>query len=249
MRTLLSQTAAKPTRAVCTLTVRALVGGHSWTGRKYPIMATEVPDDLFTRAEAPRSDTGEGSGGGPRERTAGLERKGTAAMHLLPKVVALVLYFLDISAAGTGWFVALIVLLALDFWMTKNVTGRRLVGLRWWNDTEQGWKFESRPEGGDPGSRADRRVFWFGLGIPLVLWILMLLLALVSVLGIITASPTRAIEAGVACALLGSNFYGYVKCSKDAQKRVAAQAQSVMASHLMGRLWPGSSLNTNNDGL
>lgn len=38
-------------------------------------------------------------------------------------------------------------LLAADFWNTKNVAGRLLVGLRWWNETSpEGasiWVFET----------------------------------------------------------------------------------------------------------
>ena len=44
-------------------------------------------------------------------------------------------------------FVFTVLLLALDFWTVKNVSGRILVGLRWWNEVdEQGqsvWHFES----------------------------------------------------------------------------------------------------------
>ena len=36
---------------------------------------------------------------------------------------------------------------ALDFWVVKNITGRKLVGLRWWNefkeDGSESWVFES----------------------------------------------------------------------------------------------------------
>lgn len=43
-------------------------------------------------------------------------------------------------------FVVTVVLGALDFWVVKNISGRILVGLRWWNEiNEQGesvWKFE-----------------------------------------------------------------------------------------------------------
>ena len=34
-------------------------------------------------------------------------------------------------------------------WQVKNVTGRKLVGLRWWNeanDSGSAWRFESAPE-------------------------------------------------------------------------------------------------------
>merc|ERR1711971_1139108 len=45
-------------------------------------------------------------------------------------------------------FVFVILCLACDFWTVKNVTGRLLVGLRWWNhvkdDGSSEWKFESK---------------------------------------------------------------------------------------------------------
>lgn len=47
-------------------------------------------------------------------------------------------------------------LLAADFYYLKNIAGRRLVGLRWWNevDTATGdshWVFESQDRSGDGG--------------------------------------------------------------------------------------------------
>jgi len=39
-----------------------------------------------------------------------------------------------------------VLLLSADFWVVKNVSGRRLVGLRWWSnvaeDGETKWVFE-----------------------------------------------------------------------------------------------------------
>ena len=37
----------------------------------------------------------------------------------------------------------------VSIWQVKNVTGRKLVGLRWWNeanDSGSAWRFESFPE-------------------------------------------------------------------------------------------------------
>lgn len=34
-------------------------------------------------------------------------------------------------------FIFVIILSALDFWTVKNVTGRLLVGLRWWSDYDE----------------------------------------------------------------------------------------------------------------
>lgn len=45
-------------------------------------------------------------------------------------------------------FVFIVLLLSADFWTVKNITGRLLVGLRWWNYIdEEGksiWVYESR---------------------------------------------------------------------------------------------------------
>ena len=44
-------------------------------------------------------------------------------------------------------FVIIVLLLAFDFWTVKNVSGRLLCGLRWWNETgpdgQSVWVFES----------------------------------------------------------------------------------------------------------
>ncbi len=76
----------------------------------------------------------------------------------------------------------------------KNVTGRKLVGLRWWNeanDSGTAWRFESAPEvSGDPlphapnaclialsrllqgrtFSPAEKRLFWIALVANVVAW-------------------------------------------------------------------------------
>lgn len=58
-----------------------------------------------------------------------------AAFHLLFKTLALVVYVFSGIITSNFIFVAVvtILLLAADFWTVKNVTGRLLVGLRWWN--------------------------------------------------------------------------------------------------------------------
>lgn len=47
-----------------------------------------------------------------------------------------------------GMFVALVFLVSIDFWVVKNITGRLLVGLRWWNyiddEGKSHWVFENR---------------------------------------------------------------------------------------------------------
>lgn len=87
-------------------------------------------------------------------------------------------------------FIVLILLITADFWNLKNISGRLLVGLRWWNETnmidpstsdgskdfENVWVFESS----DPNryiNPIDSKVFWLLLyGQPLA-WILLAFLA------------------------------------------------------------------------
>ena len=47
-------------------------------------------------------------------------------------------------------YLVVIILGAMDFWLVKNISGRLLVGLRWWNEVKEDgsevWIFESKNE-------------------------------------------------------------------------------------------------------
>lgn len=70
--------------------------------------------------------------------------------HLFFRGMAVLTYIL------CGWFsdsfitsfVIVILLLSADFWTVKNITGRLLVGLRWWNyiddEGQSHWVYESK---------------------------------------------------------------------------------------------------------
>ena len=73
--------------------------------------------------------------------------------HLLFRVSAIVVFILC-GVTETGFvlsFIIILLLLSADFWVVKNVTGRLLVGLRWWNKVsengESSWVYESRKPG------------------------------------------------------------------------------------------------------
>ncbi len=75
-----------------------------------------------------------------------------AFFHVFFRVTALLVYILASTLIGDAYFVhiflTIVLLLAVDFWTVKNVTGRLLVGLRWWNkvddDGTSTWMFESK---------------------------------------------------------------------------------------------------------
>jgi hypothetical protein len=69
-----------------------------------------------------------------------------------------------------------ILLLATDFYYLKNIAGRRLVGLRWWNevDPQSGdshWVFESSEPGTKVINATDSRFFWIALYSQPALWV------------------------------------------------------------------------------
>ncbi|KAI6196940.1 hypothetical protein M3Y94_01167000 [Aphelenchoides besseyi] len=106
-------------------------------------------------------------------------------------------------------FLIILTLLSADFWTVKNITGRLLVGLRWWNivDSEgkNHWKFESAKDT-TRFDATERYIFWMGLIIAPALWILF----------VATAFLTFKWE-WMVIAVLGSgmslaNLYGYLRC-------------------------------------
>jgi hypothetical protein len=145
-----------------------------------------------------------------------------ATFHVAFKTSALFIYLFQ-SALGfsyVGAFIAVTLLLAADFWAVKNVTGRLLVGLRWWNRlTPDGrgneWIFESSPNHADVPA-LDRRVFWWAL------YAAPAAFGLLFVTSFLSLSWDWALVSAVACGLTGANLLGYLKCSGEAQKRLAA---------------------------
>lgn len=82
-------------------------------------------------------------------------------------------------------FIITILLLAADFYYIKNIAGRRLVGLRWWNEVDpqtgdSQWVFESSEPGTKVVNATDSRFFWLALYLQPMLWVIMAILALVS---------------------------------------------------------------------
>ncbi|ESS30042.1 putative transmembrane protein [Toxoplasma gondii GAB2-2007-GAL-DOM2] len=102
---------------------------------------------------------------------AGAKNPTVCFFHLFFKAAALAVYI-----AG-GWlliflkdgeifvFVATLVLLVLDFWTVKNVSGRILIGMRWWSSVDaegnNQWIFE-RAQDGREINTVEWRVFWLG---------------------------------------------------------------------------------------
>jgi hypothetical protein len=91
-------------------------------------------------------------------------------------------------------FILTVVLLAFDFYYLKNIAGRRLVGLRWWNEVnpqtgETHWVFESADPETRPISATDRRFFWLAVYAQPALWVLLGVVAIIKIIGFIDFTP------------------------------------------------------------
>ncbi|KAI8821405.1 uncharacterized protein EV422DRAFT_495830 [Fimicolochytrium jonesii] len=132
--------------------------------------------------------------------------------HLAFRVGAIVTYLLcsSIVSSDVLCIVLIVLLLAFDFWTVKNVTGRLLVGLRWWNEVREDgtseWVFESREN--RLVNAVDSRVFWFTLYITPVIWILFALLCLIYL------KLLWLVVTIVAVTMNSANLFGYTKCEK-----------------------------------
>ena len=102
-----------------------------------------------------------------------------------------------------------IILSALDFWTAKNVTGRLLVGLRWWSDyDEKGnevWKFESYDKE-FTANAVDTAFFWTSQIAFTIFWAVMFVIKLLSL------SFYWVLLVGICLALGFTNLLGYYKC-------------------------------------
>merc|ERR1712194_323176 len=125
-------------------------------------------------------------------------------------------------------FVFCVLLSAADFWTVKNVSGRVLVGLRWWNYVDESgenqWVFESLPDSSIIDER-NRRLFWGALYVTPIVWFLLLIGA------ILQFSLTWILVVVVCLVLTSSNLIGYYKCQKDHK----AQAQSYASNFLFSQ--------------
>lgn len=106
---------------------------------------------------------------------------------LMLHTASLVVYLLGLQLLSSNFvliFIVTILLLAIDFYYLKNIAGRRLVGLRWWNEVDSTtgdgrWVFESaEPESRDQNA-TDKRFFWMALYIQPVLWVVLAIFALI----------------------------------------------------------------------
>ena len=185
--------------------------------------------------------------------------------HILFKAAALVLYLLanlfvpskssgiDPGGATVSLTVSCVLLLAIDFWTVKNVTGRWLVGLRWWNkvdDVTTTWIYESADPTTRPPNAFDQSMFWTILYVTPLVWMVLFTSALIQFEVDWILVPIMALALSIA------NVYGYYQCSSDQrlkfQQVTSDYAQrgalAVVRAGFMSALTGGSGSSNGNGG-
>lgn len=151
-----------------------------------------------------------------------------ALFHVIFKFLAFLFYLFGglFGQDFISTFVAVILLISMDFWVVKNVTGRLLAGLRWSNYIDDGgnshWIFENRNALDNQASKnkissfqdelngnstsADSSIFWTGLIIAPIMWVLLMIVS------IFRLNVQWFMLVTLASVLSLSNLYGYVRC-------------------------------------
>ncbi|XP_056609995.1 Golgi apparatus membrane protein TVP23 homolog B isoform X3 [Triplophysa dalaica] len=114
--------------------------------------------------------------------------------------------------------VTIILLLSCDFWTVKNVTGRLLVGLRWWNqvdgDGHSHWMFKSRTETNKNISNSESNIFWLGLIVCPLFWVYFVFSSLFAF------NIKWLVLVFMGAVLQWANLYGYVRCKAGGGKKL-----------------------------
>mmetsp|Transcript_9433 Transcript_9433/g.10980 ORF Transcript_9433/g.10980 Transcript_9433/m.10980 type:complete len:267 (+) Transcript_9433:91-891(+) len=142
----------------------------------------------------------------------------TCIFHVLFKALAIITYLFGGLFQHSLNFITVtvccILLLAIDFWVVKNITGRLLVGLRWWaqvdldgNADETRWIFESKEN--VKINSFDQTLFWTVLYTTPIVWGGFL------IVGLMKFNFGWLITVSFGIASNCANVYGYWQCSKD----------------------------------
>lgn len=144
-------------------------------------------------------------------------------LHLNGKAAPIVFYVMgSIFLDFTAQFIVVVLLLAADFYLTKNITGRKLVQLRWWYDssakTANTFTFESYKQyaPGHPINPIDSKLFWWSLYLTPVIW------GVFALFCILRLKVFYLLLVIVGMVLTGWNAYGFRCCDKWEPNQEAA---------------------------
>lgn len=121
-------------------------------------------------------------------------------------------------------FVLVTLCTVFDFWTMKNVSGRLLVGMRWWNTMDKNGGTKFRFESYDQefqSNRVDSFFFWTSLIVNTIIWGVFL------VLNVLSFALFWSILNGFCFFMSALNLYGYYKCRSDHSGKIKKYEQFI----------------------
>ncbi|XP_053680410.1 uncharacterized Golgi apparatus membrane protein-like protein CG5021 [Anopheles nili] len=184
-------------------------------------------------------------------------QEGIAKHSAHPYVLFFHVFFRSFAIASylfCGWFsdsfitsfVFVVMFLSADFWAVKNITGRMLIGLRWWNYVDDKgvshWIYESKGENyADKINPHEARIFWTALVVCPVVWVFLFIVALFGL------KFKWLLLVFIALVLNGANLFGYIKCRFGANTNLSTTSDFVKSQVLKNAInWMAASPSSNN---
>ena len=125
---------------------------------------------------------------------------------------------------------------AVEFWFTKNIAGRFILGLRWANrvnqDGESEWVFEGKPPGFEEQGKHSS-LFWILLFASAGIW------GLFSFMSLIKLNLGWFFVSSIGLALSASNAWGFTKCDQSMKQKFQAEASGFFSSSVLPFLFRG----------
>ena len=132
-------------------------------------------------------------------------------------------FFLPIVFPDTLAYILVLMLTSIDFWVVKNIVGRKLVKLRWWymidSEGNERWHYESRGKQEESYHAEanilfqDKMVFWGTLMVTPCVWLLF------AVMNAITFAIFKTATT-VICACIGAvQYWGFKNCQKAHERK------------------------------
>ncbi|XP_063235697.1 uncharacterized Golgi apparatus membrane protein-like protein CG5021 isoform X2 [Bacillus rossius redtenbacheri] len=162
-----------------------------------------------------------------------LEHPYVTFFHIAFRVGAIIAYLLCgwFSDSFIASFVTVVLLLSMDFWTVKNISGRLMVGLRWWNyvddEGKSHWVFEARK---NKVNAYEAQIFWLALVLCPLMWSIFFLIALFGL------KLKWLLLVCIAIVLNGANLYGYIKCKVGHGEKISNSISNLTSNFFRRQL-------------
>ncbi|GAW82497.1 hypothetical protein, conserved [Plasmodium gonderi] len=132
-------------------------------------------------------------------------------------------------------FAITLFLVSLDFYLVKNITGRFLVKMIWWIDSNEDYSskiiFRSSEE--NLLNSTDKNIFWYTLYANFLIWLIQTIQMLISF-------QFCWLLLCLLCLFLSFyNIYNFWKCSKEQHKIVGSLLSNVNINYLYNKIFSG----------